>query len=171
MAELETEKGSFSQDAKIPTEREGSDAAYPYTPAGDFGFRSPSLAAAALAGVRQWRSDAIAGGWDHRPTYGESEPEERAMRLTGPDGWTAQTIARSNERGGAEASIHVWGPDGLAVDVPPFFDMRVLTAALRRCSRCKAENVETQRVGFAGRVCASCITDARKEVETPGWNN
>lgn len=156
--------------ASIPGDTTAESAAYPYTPKGDYGFRSAGEAEAALAGVRQWRADAIAAGWAHEPTYGSSESEERAMRLHGPSGWTAQTIARPNEKG-AQASIHVWGPDGLAVSVPPFFDMRVLTAATRRCSRCKAENVETQRVGFAGRVCAACITDARKEVERPGWNN
>jgi len=143
----------------------------PYTPKGEHGFRSAIESEAALAGVRQWRADAIAAGWTHEPTYGESESEDRAMRLHGPRGWTAQTLARPHERGGATAMIYVWGPDGLAVDVPPFFDEQALEAATRLCSRCEASDVETQRVGFAGRVCAACITDARKEVERPGWTS
>lgn len=159
------------QGASVPGCEGVETAPYPYVSKGDFGFRRASEAEAALAGVRQWRSDAIAAGWSHEPTYGESESEDRAMRLTGPLGWSAQTIARPNENGGAAASIHVWGPDGLAVEVPPFFDMGALTAATLRCSRCKAEGVETQRVGFAGRVCGACISEARKEVERPGWNS
>lgn len=159
------------QEAVIPTGDGVESAAHPFVLKGNHGHRSPAEAPAALAGVRQWRADAIASGWRHEPTYGDAESEERAMRLTGPAGWTVQTLAREHESGRAEAMIYAWGPDGLAVDVPPLFDMRALEAATRSCSRCEATDVETQRVGFAGRVCAACIKDARKEVERPGWTN
>lgn len=155
----------------VPGDTTADKAAYPYKPKGEYGNRDASESEAAVAGVRQWRADAIAAGWRHEPTYGESESEDRAMRLHGPRGWTVQTLARTHESGKATATIYAWGPDGLAVDVPPFFDMNALEAATRTCSRCEATDVETQRVGFAGRVCAACIVDARKEVERPGWTS
>jgi len=166
-----TDKDGSNRQGDLPTEGQSGGNAYPFLPKGEYGNRTAAESAAALMGVRQWRSDAIAAGWSHEPTYGESESEERAMRLHGPDGWVVQTLARTHESGGATAMIYAWGPDGLAVDVPPFFDVAVLEAATRTCSRCEVTDVETQRVGFAGRVCAACIVDARKEVERPGWNS
>lgn len=142
----------------------------PFVQKGEWGWVSPSEAPHHLAGVRQWRADAIAAGWAHEPTYGDGESEDRAMRLLGPDGWTAQTLAREEPAPKSScAQISLWGPDGLHVPTPPVFNMDELWRLTRVCQRCKAQDVDTQRVGFAGRVCGSCVADARREVETPGW--
>lgn len=145
----------------------------PYKAEGQWGIRKDAEADQALQSVRDWRAAAIAAGWAHEPTYPTCEGEDRAMRLRGPGGWVALTLARDDRDKGrkAKADIKLWGPDGLAVRVPPLFDMAALEAGQLRCSRCKAEGVPTERVGFAGRVCGSCIEAARREIETPGWNS
>jgi hypothetical protein len=62
-----------------------------------------------------------------------------------------------------------WAPDGLAVEPPAVYNFEELVRNSRTCEFCKAQNVDTQRVGFAGRCCAACLPDARKRIETKGW--
>lgn len=150
---------------------------YPYRRAGDWGFRNDvDDGARALAAVLQWRADAIASGWTWEQTYANEAPD-RAMRLHGPGGWVAQTLARTVQRFNGygatrpTAEITVWGPDGLQVPVPLLFDMDALTKALTTCSHCQTEGVATTRVGFAGRYCDPCAVKARPVVEAPGWNS
>lgn len=116
----------------------------------------------------EWRLAAEADGWQFRPTY-PSEPVEHAFRGE-HEGFSIQGIARP---GGDEslpsASIHIWGPDGLAVMPPLAYDMVSIRRGTRICSFCDAEDVDTFRVGFAGRVCAACLPEARRRIETPGW--
>lgn len=119
-----------------------------------------------LVEIRKWRDAAIADGWDHAPTYAPHEEEDRACRLK-RDGFVVQTITR--EELAKLASIHAWGPDDLQVSVPDEYSMEALVKNLRRCNDCGAVDVETQRTGFAGRVCNTCLPAAKKRDEFPGW--
>jgi hypothetical protein len=137
----------------------------------DFGFTND---VADLEAVRQWVADAVADGWDIEPTY-RVEPVGRAARLT-RDGYIAMALMRDNSgetgrRWRYEANVSVWGPDGLAISVPRKYDFALIEKAVRRCGECGKEDVDTQRVGFAGRTCAGCLPEARKKHEYPGWTN
>lgn len=149
----------------------------------DFGFTNDSRE---FARVCAWRDAAIADGWDHRPTYG-NESEERACRLSHPDGWSIQILTRSrgnyvpdprwpnhpapHGKWTYEAQVNVWGPDGMHVPAGATYDFARMKALLRTCPECKATDVETERVGFANRCCAKCAPALRAKIETPGWTN
>lgn len=125
--------------------------------------------------ARAWRDAAVADGWSIEPTYGDSESVDRAARLSRV-GWMAQVITRTPIEGNRHANyycgtIHVWGPDGLAVSPGHTYDWAHLVAGLRTCSACKATDVDTERYGFAGRCCAACLPTMRARTEQPGWNN
>ena len=133
----------------------------------EWGFTNDS---AELSLVQQCRDDAIADGWSSMPTY-QNESIDRACKLS-RDGWTAQVLTRENKQGAKwkfEAAVNVWGPDGLACNVPMKYSFEELSKNLSVCSHCKKEGVETHRVGFAGRVCSSCLPEQRKKIEYPGW--
>lgn len=118
----------------------------------------------------EWRLAAEADGWVFSPTY-VSEPVEHAFRGT-REGFTIQGLARpGSDRAGPCGSIHIWGPDGLHVETPPEYNMDKIRANVRVCQYCKAQDVDTVRVGFAGRCCHTCLPTVRPRVETPGWNN
>ena len=69
-----------------------------------------------------------------------------------------------------EADVSVWGPDDLAIHkVPDVYSWDALQAGLRTCGYCGAADVDTSRVGFAGRCCAACMPKVRPRVEFPGW--
>lgn len=117
----------------------------------------------------EWRTAAEADGWEFRPTYA-SEPVEHAFRGE-RDGFTIQGIARPGDaRHPPSASIHIWGPDSLAVRPPLTYDMDAIRRGARTCGYCGAEDVETARVGFAGRCCRTCLPVVRPQIERPGWN-
>lgn len=133
-----------------------------------FGFTTKL---ADLEVVRTWRDAAVADGWEE--TDMDNDPRRRRSKLT-RDGFVAHTVTRDNsDKPGAkhEAKVSVWGPDSLAVSVPTIYSFDALVANTRRCSSCRKRDVETHRVGFAGRVCVECLPEQRKRVETPGWNN
>lgn len=67
------------------------------------------------------------------------------------------------------AEVTIWGPDGLQIEVPETYDMDAIRAALRVCMYCHRTDIDTQRVGFAGRVCADCLPAQRKLQEFRGW--
>lgn len=133
--------------------------------------------------VTAWRDEAIADGWKHEPTY-ENEAEERASRLS-RDGFSAQILTRSrgnyipdprwpnhpapHGKWTYEAQVNVWGPDGVAVNPGLSYDWNVLTAGLRVCPECGAEDVETFRVAFANRACEECRPALTARLCTPGW--
>jgi hypothetical protein len=123
-----------------------------------------------IDGVRAWVAAAVADGWAITPTYGDHEPVERAARLT-RDGFVVQALMRDDLPPVVGAAIHVWGPDSLTILVPQAYSYDSLVAGLRVCSKCRARDVDTQRVGFAGRVCAACLPAARKVAEYPGWTS
>jgi hypothetical protein len=118
----------------------------------------------------EWRQAAEADGWQFTPTY-QHEPVEHAFRGN-REGFSIQGIARPNGPGKTpEASIHIWGPDGLAIKPPLCYNMDKIRAGARRCGYCSAEDVDTVRVGFAGRCCLTCEPTIRPHIETPGWNS
>jgi hypothetical protein len=118
----------------------------------------------------EWRLAAEADGWVFSPTY-QTEPVEHAFRGC-YEGFTIQGLARpGDERMGPCGSIHIWGPDGLYVRPPLTYDMDQIRKNARVCQYCKAEDVDTIRMGFAGRTCHTCYPTVRAQVERPGWNN
>lgn len=144
-------------------------AVKPYKPVGDFGFSNDR---SHLDSVVAYRDAAVADGWSIRGTYEPSESVERAARLQ-RDGFVMQVLTRDNsERAHGkkfEASVHIWGPDGLAVTPPPLYDFAEIAARTRVCSACKKRDVDTERYSFAGRCCAECLPEMRRRHERPGW--
>lgn len=143
--------------------------------ASDFGFQDRDIW---HSHVVQYRDEMVADGWSIEPTYG-SEPVESASRLkrqgfvslilTRDKGPVEDREPRNKGLRRYEAQVSIWGPDGLAITVPYPYSFAACVANTRKCSGCKATEVPTERVGFAGRVCASCLPDARRRIETPGW--
>ena len=120
-----------------------------------------------------WRDAAIEDGWTPEPMYPKDEDISQSCRLT-KDGFVAQILTRElNIQGGRykyQAEVHAWGSDDLAIAVPfvyPGFD--VLKALMKRSNYCGTENVDTQRVNFAGRCCETCLPEQRRLTEFPGW--
>ena len=139
--------------------------------ASEFGFSNNAVD---LESVRRWVADAVADGWEISPTY-QTEPVESAATLD-RDGFRVMALMRDrgenrDRRYRYEAKVSAWGPDGLAISVPAKYDFALVEKAVRRCGECGNEDVDTQRVGFAGRVCARCLPEARKKHEYPGWTN
>jgi len=82
------------------------------------------------------------------------------------EGWTMQIM---EPHGRAEGGATIWAPDQLQIVPPCLYDWEEMQRRTRFCSYCKATNVDTVRVGFAGRVCENCRPDAAKILEKPGW--
>jgi hypothetical protein len=124
----------------------------------------PEKFAEACEVVKAFRAAAIADGWETERTYG-SESIDRAMSLD-KDGFHASTILRENY-----VSISVWGPDQLSVSFPLPYDFAAMIAATRHCQYCGADDVDTTRMGFAGRCCSECRTNPAvvNKVEHDGW--
>lgn len=125
-----------------------------------------------VADVRGWVAAAVADGWSIQPTY-DTEPVESAATLR-RDGYVAMVLMRDKSDAGTrtyryEAKVSAWGPDGLSIRPTLPYDWTTMTAALRTCNLCHAEDVETFRYSFAGRCCAACIPQARKEYESGNW--
>ena len=127
-----------------------------------------------LESVRQWVAAAAADGWNINPSY-RTESVESAATLD-KDGFRVLALMRDrgenhDRRYRYEAKVSAGGPDGLAISVPRIYDFALIRKAVRCCGECGKDDVETERVGFAGRVCASCLPEARKKHEFPGWTN
>jgi hypothetical protein len=133
-----------------------------------FGFTDDeAMYKAAIA----YREAAVADGWTIKPTYGEHEPVERAATLT-RDGWHMSILARTGEgKWKYTASVHIWAPDGVAIIPPDTYDFEQIKAAERTCMNCKATDVDTCRVGFAGRCCEKCLPEMRRVHEYAGWTS
>jgi hypothetical protein len=145
----------------------------PYLESGEFGYTTDPRR---LEGVRNFVSDAVRDGWGIEQTYPGREPVESAATLT-RDGFKMMAFARDasgderrvRSRTSYMASISIWGPDGLAINPPQFYDFDAIQAGVRFCEYCGARDVSTHRVGFAGRACADCLPGQRKAQEYPGW--
>jgi hypothetical protein len=125
----------------------------------DFGFTNSQ---ADLDVVIAWRDAAIADGWDHEATYAPTEGEDRACRLR-RDGYVAQVISRAGDAGKwkAQASVSLWGPDGMSIRPPKTYDWDAIRRGVETCHYCKAFPVKTERVAFAGRGCVTCAPKER----------
>lgn len=125
-----------------------------------------------LESVHKWVADAIADGWTAEPTYGNTEPIERAARLT-RDGFVVQAITRPKGppqwAAKDEVKLSVWGPDDLAVKAPATYSMAELQRQLHVCGECNGEFEKIVRLGFAGRVCPECRVRLAPTVEHKGW--
>lgn len=136
--------------------------------------------------VTRYREAAKADGWSSEPTY-NSESEERASTHS-KAGFTMHVIARSrdnfveNPKAGIfarnqgttwsyEAKVNIWGPDGLFINPGKEYGWEKIKAYLRHCPECNAEDVDTERAGFANRVCEKCAPALRSRIERPGWAN
>jgi hypothetical protein len=118
----------------------------------------------------EWRAAAEADGWVFRPTY-QNESVETAFRGK-REGFTLLGIARpSDDKHCGNASINLWGPDGLHVDTPLVYSMDAIRVNARKCGYCSVTDVDTVRVGFAGRCCKACEPVVRPQIETRGWNS
>jgi hypothetical protein len=125
----------------------------------------------------EFRTAAIADGWVVKPTY-DHEPVESAASLKHPEGFTMLIITREhnlklypNVKTKYEIDISIWGPDGLAIDVPLKYNMLDIRAGVLMCSNCKRVVPKTVRYSFAGRCCEECLPELRKRFEKPGWCN
>lgn len=141
----------------------------PYLNAGEFGFTNDENV---MKGVRQYVSDAVADGWTIEPTY-KTESADRAAHLR-RDGFVMSVIARDDRdqkgrRYMFSASVSIWGPDGMAIRPPRFYNFDEIKARVRACDHCGAKDVETVRYSFAGRCCAKCLPEMRAKYEKPGW--
>ena len=125
-----------------------------------------------LQAVREFRDAAVADGWRIDPTYA-NESVDRAARLT-RDGYVMQVLTRDNRehkyRYTYDASVHIWGPDGLTIRTPEFYSFPEIEARAQTCSACGKTGVETTRYSFAGRCCLDCLPEMRRKHEYPGWS-
>lgn len=123
-----------------------------------------------LDAAATFRHAAIADGWSCIPTYGDRESAESHATLE-KDGFKCHVMARelSGKKYQYQAQVSIWGPDGLCITAPVLYDWDVIESGVRRCGYCGQEDVDTQRVGFAGRSCEKCLPVARKRDEYPGW--
>lgn len=112
---------------------------------------------------------AVEDDWICTPLYTDESMSSAAKLIR--FGFTMQIIARVLKSGGPtyQASVHIWGPDRLVIKPPDVYNRVTILSGMRTCNDCGATNVDIQRVSFAGRVCANCIDQARKDREQPGW--
>lgn len=125
--------------------------------------------------VRAYVAAARADGWTWKKRYA-SEPEHWGAELD-RSGFKIVALSRGDDTkpfsGGYkyQASIHIWGPDGLAIKPPDTYDWAAIQAGVTQCNLCNKTGVKTFRYSFAGRCCHECIPAARAEHERPGWNS
>jgi hypothetical protein len=115
-----------------------------------------------LEAVKAFRDAAVADGWSIEPAY-SGESTDSAAKLK-RDGFIMQILTRD-----AGAEVHLWGPDGLAINPPAVYSFDEITKGLLQCGFCKNFVDKIHRVGFAGRSCIHCLAAAQKELEFPGW--
>lgn len=130
----------------------------------DFGYTNdPAQLAAAIA----WRDAAIADGWSAHATY-RNESFDRVSSLEHTDGYKAMILTRTNDKPGPkwkfQAEVNVWGPDGLVIKPPAQYDMAAIRASVETCHYCGKTGGKTERVGFAGRACATCQPAEEKKL-------
>lgn len=133
----------------------------------DFGFTNDE---ARIVAAETWRDAALADGWTGEATYAPTEGMDRAALLHHSEGYQAQIVTRRTrpedkpKKWKFEASIAVWGPDGLAVAPPNIYDMAAMRISVSTCLYCNVHPVKTVRVGFAGRACETCQPGEEKKL-------
>lgn len=116
-----------------------------------------------LDAVRAFRDAAVADGWEISPTY-RSESQDRVAHLV-RDGFVMMIVTRDEY----EASVSIWGPDGLHIKPPSVYDWQAIQDRVNTCNECGAKG-PTVRFSFAGRCCNTCLPGMREKYEKPGWN-
>lgn len=120
--------------------------------------------------VIDYRAAVMKDGWATAPRYEHELISSYSEHKR--DGFTLIICSRSPAgKWKYQAQVNIWGPDGLAIAPPETYDGEKIKAGLRTCNYCHEANVDTQRVGFAGRCCKKCLSSQRKISEFPGWTN
>ena len=113
----------------------------------------------------EWRDTLIADGWEVKPIYEDSYDPDVSLKFN-RDGFTIHLYRENNTVGGN--SISAWGPDGLSVRLPEYYNFESIKANLDLCSQC-GNRGETVRLSFAGRVCPPCREKLKSQYEYRGW--
>ena len=112
--------------------------------ADEFGFTNDKKQ---LEAVRRYVADAVADGWSIAPTY-QNESVDRAARLK-REGFVMQVLMRTHEpslhKWQFEAKVHLWGPDGLALNPPAAYNFAEIEKSTRTCNHCGATDIHTVR--------------------------
>jgi hypothetical protein len=125
-----------------------------------------------LKAAEKWRDDALSDGWSMTRTT-DHEAESSACSLE-KEGFRAMVLTRTQrdpKKWHYEVSLHVWGPDQLAIEIGPTYSWDAIRQGVETCSECRFTGIPTVRVGFANRVCEACRPAAAARIETPGWCN
>ena len=108
----------------------------------------------------RWREALDADGWTREFTYpGILDASTHHER----DGWTV-SIYEQNALGPWHIHICAWGPDELAVALPPEYDFEQMVANLNKCDFCGATGTRVRRVAFANCACDGCYAEARRKL-------
>jgi hypothetical protein len=128
-----------------------------------------------LRHVQKFRDDAVKDGWSIKPTYFPHESVDSASSLS-KDGFSMLILTRThdlikypNVKNLYEVEISIWGPDGLAIEVPDYYDMELIKKNMYKCKHCGKFVVETVQYSFAGRCCKDCLPALKEKFEKPGW--
>jgi len=116
--------------------------------------------------IQAYQQALIADGWEPSAIYADQYDPEKTARFKRA-GFTITFYRRADS---LSESVAAWGPDGLAVDLPPEYDWAQLQANCKICSNCGRRG-DTVRLGFANRVCPTCRATIGDQVEYPGWND
>lgn len=127
-----------------------------------------------LQQVQKFRDNAVKDGWSIKPIY-DHESVESASSLS-KDGFSMLILTRThdlnkypNVKNIYEVDVSIWGPDGLAIEVPDHYDMQKIIDGMWFCKHCGKTDVDTFRYSFAGRCCKDCLPAMREKHERPGW--
>lgn len=115
--------------------------------------------------IEQWRTDAIADGWEAGLAYTMESVE--SSTLMNKEGFYAlvTTRAPNSHRKYWRCSINIWGPDGCIIEERFYFPYRMgkLQHGLTSCEVCHTIGNELVKVGFANRCCKHCATSGRAD--------
>lgn len=130
------------------------------------------MAEPTIKDVRAWVEAARKDGWAISATY-SSESVERAAKLE-REGWNALAIMRPQGLDGTWpvkdcASLSVWGPDGLQINVPSSYSWKACQEALSLCNVCGQKSKDVERASFAGRYCNACHKKEAPNLYYRGW--
>lgn len=81
----------------------------------------------------QWRKDAVADGWEIKPTYGDHESVESAAELK-RDGFVALVLTRLNRgKWKFEAIVNLWAPDRRHMATTFPYSWQAIKSAFDKC--------------------------------------
>jgi hypothetical protein len=129
-----------------------------------------------LIHVREFRDASVADGWTIQAAYANESVDRAAMLHR--EGFKMFILTREDQetwrRFKYTAQICIWGPErpvGLNIRVPEMYSWSAITEALRQCTICQQDDVETFVWSFAGRACAGCLPSQKTKHERNGWYN